>query len=100
MYRVTPLVGIAALAASSFAQQPNTSPGSNPDTYPRDTYSQPVNGTPAPSGYGNWGLLGLFGLTGLLGLRRRRVETRETIVQGRAEQGRDEFVDAQRRRAS
>jgi MYXO-CTERM domain-containing protein len=87
MYRAHALIGVLLLTASSFAQQPDTSRNPNPDTYTRDTYNRPVEGTP---GYGNWGLLGLLGLAGLFGLRRR-----ETAVQAR-----DEYITEQRRKAS
>ena len=85
MYRAYVLIGVLLLSASSFAQQPNTRP--NADTYSRDTYNRPVEGT---SGYGGWGLLGLLGLTGLFGLRRR-----ETIVRRRGE-----YVTGQGRRVA
>jgi len=85
MHRAHALIGVLLLTVSSFAQQPGTM--RNPDTYTRDTYNRPMEGT---YGYGNWGLLGLLGLAGLFGLRRR-----ETMVHGR-----DEYVTEQRRRAS
>ena len=85
MYRAHAFIGVLLLSVSSFAQQPSTRP--NTDTYTRDSYNRPVDGT---SGYGGWGLLGLLGLTGLFGLRRR-----ETIVRGR-----DEYVTGQRRRVA
>jgi MYXO-CTERM domain-containing protein len=92
MYRVHVLLGVLVLAASSFAQQPDTARNPNYDAT-RDAYNRPVDGT---TGAGNWGLLGLLGLSGLLGLRRR-----ETIGQGREDvRGREEFVGEQRRRAS
>jgi MYXO-CTERM domain-containing protein len=86
MWRIPVLLGGVLLAASTYAQQPDTSRNPN-DAYTRDTYNRPVETRTGP---GNWGLLGLFGLTGLLGLRRG-----ETIARGR-----DEYLNEQRRKVA
>lgn len=97
MFRIPVLIGAMLLATGAFAQQPDTSPNTNPNAYTPDTYSRPMEGRAGygnagygNSGYGLWGLLGLLGLSGLLGLRRS-----ETIVRGR-----DEYLDEQRRRVA
>lgn len=89
MYRVHLLAGVLLLAASGFAQQPDTIQNPTqtpaPDTYSR-TYNQPIE---VRHSYGNWGLLGLLGLTGLFGRSRRTI--------GR---DRDEYVTGERRRVA